>query len=316
MNLEKSRKIKLLQAAFGQVNLEPGEFNLHLRCPACNDSREEKKKLYVRLENGWYNCWVCGLSGKNISRLFYKYARNYAEQSLEIFKVEKQVEISVPQQEIVELPDDVGLVIEKKNDPDSREIVKYLRNRGLSTLDMYRWRVCSSSRRDFRRKAIFPSFDANGKLNYYTARSIDDVKFKYTNAKIPKNKVIFNELDLDWTQPIFLVEGVFDAIKCPDNTAIALGSILSRNSELFKKLYANKTTVVVAFDADAEDKAHATCRLLSGAGCKVYKVSIHGDDLGSRTKEDAKNVLSTARPWTTMDILANKISKIRSGSIL
>ena len=317
MNLEKSRKVKLLQVAFGHGELEPTETNFHLRCPICKDPREEKKKLFVRLEDGWFNCWVCGFSGKSISKLFYKYARNYVDQCHEVFGTEKiKKVVALPQEEIVELPDDVGLVVEKKNDPDSREIVRYLRDRGLTTLDMYRWRICSSSKREFRRKAIFPSFDASGKLNYYTARAIDDVKFRYTNSKTPRNKVIFNEVDLDWTQPIFLVEGIFDAIKCPDNTAIALGSVLSKQSELFKKLYLHKSTVIVAFDSDAEDKAHMTCRLLSSAGCPVYKVTVHGDDLGSRSKEEAKNILSTAKPWTTMDILSNKISKIRSGSLL
>lgn len=316
MNLEKSRKVKLLQAAFGQGVIESNEVNLLLRCPVCKDRREEKKKLFVRLEDGWFNCWVCGFSGKNISKLFYKHARNYVDQCNEVFGIEKKKVIQVPQEEIVELPEDACLAVEKKNDPDAREVVKYLRDRGLTTLDMYRWRICVSSKREFRRKAIFPSFDATGKLNYYTARAIDDVKFKYTNSKASKTKIIFNEMDLDWTQPIFLVEGVFDAVKCPDNTAIALGSTLSRQSELFKKLYFHKSTVVVAFDSDAEDKAHSVCRTLSSAGCQVYKVTVYGEDLGSRTKEDVNKILSSAKLWSTMDILTNKISKIRSGSIL
>lgn len=318
MNLERSRKVKLLQEAFGQGDLEHSEKNIHLRCPSCNDSRQDKKKLCVLLESGWYNCWVCNFSGKNISSLFYKFAPKYVSQCIEIFGVEnKKTVLNLDEQEIVvELPDDIGLVVDKLHDPDTRDIVRYLKSRGMSAVDMYRWRVCSSNRFDLRRKAIFPSFDANGKLNYYVARAIDETKFKYNNAKIPKIKVIFNEIDLDWKEPVFLVEGVFDAIKCPDNTAVALGSTLPKNSELFKKLHVNKSTVIVAFDADAEDKAHTVCKSLASAGCKVLKVSITGDDLGSRTKEEAKKILSTAKLWTTMEILSNKISKIRSGSIL
>ena len=318
MNLERSRKVKLLQEAFGPGDLESSEKNIHLCCPSCNESRKEKKKLCVLLESGWYNCWVCNFSGKNITSLFYKYAPKYVSQCAEIFGVEKkrkQVN-EEEQQMLVELPDDIKLVIENLHDPDTRDIARYLKSRGMTALDMYRWRVCSSSRFDLRRKAIFPSFDSTGKLNYYVARAIDETKFKYNNAKVPKSKVIFNELDLVWTEPVILVEGVFDAVKCPDNTAVALGSTLPKSSELFKKLHANKSTVIVAFDADAEDKSHAVCRTLSGAGCRVFKVSIAGDDLGSRSKEEAKKVLSTAKPWSTIEILSNKISKIRSGSIL
>ena len=317
MNLKKSRKIKLLEAALGESSLEPSEENLHLCCPVCNDTRRSKKKLYVSLETGWYNCWVCNTSGKNINFLFRKHAPQYLAQCQELFPNNAKLSQEIIEEKIiVELPRDISLVANREKDPDARHVYRYLQSRGMTRLDMYRWRVCTSQEFYFRRKAIFPSYDHDGNLNYYIARSIDQTKFKYHNAKVPKSRVIFNEMDLDWKEPIILVEGVFDAVKCPDNTAIALGSTLSKDSLLFKKLSQNRCIVIVAFDEDADMKSHDVCKKLHRAGCTVYRVSVRENDLGSMTKESAVSILKTAVPWSQISLLSHKISSIKSGSIL
>ena len=42
---------------------------------------------------------------------------------------------------------------------------------------------------------LIPSFDSSGNLNYYVARSIDDLgSFRYKNAKVPKENVIFKQI--------------------------------------------------------------------------------------------------------------------------
>ena len=316
MNLEKSKKIKLIESAFGSGHLETDEKNIHVSCPECKDSRKDKKKLYISLETGWYNCWVCNISGKKVSYLFRKYASKYYNQCQLVFGSD-QLYHTVPEPEaVVEFPDDSKLVANFSSDPDARDIYSYLRKRGLSRLDMLRWRVCFSSEFLYRRKAIFPSFDAEGKINYFVARSIDETKFKYNNAKVPKSGIVFNEIDMDWSQPVILVEGVFDAVKCPDNTAIALGSTLPKNSLLYHRLVKNQCSVVVCFDEDAEGKSHDVCKKLKKAGCRVYKVSPKGCDLGDRSKSGALSLIGSAVPWTEEARISHKISRMKSGSII
>ena len=316
MNLEKSKKIRLIESAFGKSYLEAGEENIHVSCPECNDHREAKKKLYIAIETGWYNCWVCSISGKNINFLFRKYASKYAKKCQELYpSSDVRVEVK-KEEEAVSLPEDVRLVSRNSRDPDVRAVYTYLRNRGLTQADILRWRVCTSNEFGFRRKSIFPSFDSDGKLNYYVARSIDEIKFKYKNAKISKSTIVFNEIDIDWTQPVILVEGVFDAVKCPDNTVIALGSSLSKKSKLYRAMAKNKSTVIVCFDEDAEQKSHRVCKALMAAGCSVFKTTVKGRDLGDRTKEEVRKVLSKARPWRKEEMLNHKISCIKSGSVL
>jgi DNA primase len=319
VGLEISKKTALFEAAFGSGYMETGKVNFHVSCPSCKDGRKNKKKLYIELATGWYHCWVCGTSGKNINFLFRKFAKNYAPRCAQLFHEDRSYTDQQALEEIIlppELPEDSVLLMSAKNDPDANDVKRYLKARGLTKMDMYRWRICVSNEFKFRRKAIFPSFTASGQLNYYTARCIDETKFKYKNADVPKRTVIFNEFDINWDEPIILVEGVFDAVKCPENTVPVLGSSLASGSNLFMRLKQHESTVIVAFDEDAESRIHDVCRRLSLAGCSVYNLTIKGNDLGSRTKSDVRDILATTARWTPVSFLNHKISKIKSGSIL
>ena len=318
MSIERSKRIKLLRSAFGLGSLESSGKNIAFWCPNCKESKRDKKKLVVHLETGWYHCWVCNLSGKNPVYLFRKFAKKYVDKCVEVFDC-RPIGSKTPADDVdtqqLDFPDDARLVVESR-DPDAREVFSYLKKRGMSTLDMYRWRVCFSNEFRLRRRAIFPSFDIDGKVNYYVARSIDDSFYKYNNAKVPKSSIIFNEVDIDWSQPVILVEGIFDAVKCPDNTVPVLGSSLPKKSLLFKMLSRNQSTVIVAFDEDAEMKAHRVCSILSKAGCDVFKTDILDGDLGSRSKTSALEALTTARRWSPDSRISYKISSIKSGSVL
>ena len=78
----------------------------------------------------------------------------------------------------------------------------------------------------------------------------------------------------------------------------------------------NRSTVIVAFDSDAELKAHKACRLLLQAGCDVYKSTVLNGDLGSKSKKDARKTLQNTQRWTDDSMLSHKIMSIKSGSIL
>lgn len=314
-----SQKLKALQKYFGKAS--SGGDEVAFCCPSCKETRQEKKKLIVRLVDGWYHCWVCGLSGKS----FYTLLRKMAPQALQDPAIESFVEkhndaMLVHEEEKnheVTLPKDLFLVgLEDTSDPDICAVHRYLENRGLTKNDMLRWRIAATKSGLLKRKAIIPSFDEKGELNYYVARSIDDSKFKYKNSTRPKNEIIFNEIDIDWKKPIVLVEGVFDAIMCPENTIPVLGSDLSRDSTLFRKLWENGCQVTVAFDPDLKEKSHKVCKQLANAGLEVMQVwAPDGKDFGSMSKKDVKNVLQSARTWSKEERLFFKIRNITSGSM-
>ena len=318
MIVTNTQKLKALEKYLGKASTGKSP-EAAFRCPVCKDSRKDKLKLIVRFD-GWYHCWTCGLSGKS----FYSLMRKAAPKSLSdpsvsfLFdNVRKESKVVEAEAEKFKLPDELYLVgTEESHDPDVAAVRRYLEGRGLTKSDMLRWRISATKSGGFRRKAIIPSFDADGEPNYFIARAIDDGKFKYQNSKRPKVEIIFNEVDIDWTQPVTLVEGVFDAIKCPENTIPVLGSSLPKDSELFRMLWRNNCKVTVAFDPDLKEKSHKVCAELASVGLDVMQAwAPDGKDFGEMSKEEVSEVLKSAQPWAKESRLFFRIKNINSGSL-
>ena len=309
----------LVDLAFGSGILSRDGVNYAIRCPACNDSRKGKKKLIVRLDDTRYHCWVCGLKGSSIKSLVTKFRPDLAEKVKGVAFKGANKPLQEVRYEQVKLPDNFEVLgVTNNRDPDIVATKKYLMRRGLTERDIMRWRVLGSPVGSFRRRAIIPSFDSDGSLNYFVARAIDvTTVLRYKNPKVPREDVIFNEIDINWCKPITLVEGVFDAIKCPENTIPLLGSSLSKKSRLFKKIAEHQSKCVVALDPDLRMKAFKLANLLKGAGCQVDIIfAPDGKDFGDLTKHQVTTIISNSQPYTDMMRISYKISKMHTGSII
>lgn len=323
--VDNTRKVRLLSRAFGTGILSRDGLDINVQCPKCKRNGKKKKKLSVRLSDGVYHCWVCELKGKNIDYLFREYAPSHLDESRSIgFSrhethhsnredvTEINLEIQAPPGFVL-LGSRSGII-----DPDINDVFKYCRSRGLSLRDMWYFKLGTCRRGKFRRRVIFPSFDAEGHLNYYTARAIDNSKtIKYLNAKVPKKSVIFNEINIDWTKTLTLVEGPFDLTKTSGNVTCILGSYLSPESNLFRQIARSGTPINLALDFDARAKTHEIAKSLYQYGIDVQIVSVpSGRDIGDMTKIEYKQIIESAAPWRQSDRLLHLISNIRSGSIL
>ena len=176
--------------------------------------------------------------------------------------------------------------------------------------------TCASGR--FRRRVIFPSFNDDGTLNYYTARSIDqDTKMKYINASVPKKTVLFNDINIDWSRPLTLVEGPFDLTKSTYNSTCLLGSHLPEDGILFNKIVKNKTPINLALDPDAIQKSHNIAKLLFSYDVNVKIVNVpKGKDVGDMTRKSFTTLVERSTPWRSDDRLKVLISKIKTGSVI
>ena len=316
MNFNVTKVRSLLDISFGRGRASRDGINYELPCPSCDDRRSEKKKLIVRLDDFRYHCWVCGIKGKDIWRLVQKIKPQLADQLPKGIKKITQVS-NVEYEESIELPAHLVPVFWPSKDPDVVAVKNYLIKRGLSIENIARWRVMTSKTGRFRRHAVIPSFDLDGNVNYYLGRAIDDVTMKYRNAKISKKNVIFNEADIDWTRPITLVEGVFDAIKCPENTIPILGSSLAKSSRLYQKIVAKQSNVIISLDPDLKTKAYDLAERLLTDGCTVFVTfAPPGKDLGDLSFKAAKRIIDTSTRYTSYVRLTHKIGSISSGSLV
>ena len=143
------------------------------------------------------------------------------------------------------------------------------------------------------------------------------VKPKYRNASNKKNDIVFNEIDIDWSRPIVLVEGVFDAFKAPENTIPLLGSSLSKSSLLYEKIVSNQCEVFLSLDPDMKNKAYEIAKNLSKMGCPVYiSFAEKEKDLGQMSKKEIRKLLDSSLAYRGSSELYYKIGKIRSGSVI
>ena len=281
-------KTSLLSSALGEYRRSGDE--LLFFCPFC---QHHKRKLSVNLKTNNYKCWVCDERGKNVRRLLK--TRLTHSQLYEWDKLNNVVDLTqlddnifqeqiVTLEEVIQLPEEFVSLANKNLPLSSKFAMRYLLDRGYTKEDIVMWKVGYCSNGEYEGRVIVPSFNDNGDINYFVARSYADKFPKYMNPKVSKD-IVFNELYLDWNKDIILVEGVFDAMKAK-NAVPLLGSTLNQKSNLFKKIVYYEPDVYIALDPDAEKKASQLIENLIQYDLNLYKIDVSGfGDVGEMTKE-------------------------------
>jgi DNA primase len=305
---------KHLDDTFGCGQLSRDGVNYAVPCPFCKDGRKDKRKLVIHLRELKYHCWVCESKGANAIKLL---SRHRPDLNLIPEEHRSKAAEETNDEQPFSLPQGMVPLYAPSKDPDVHAALRYLESRKVQEEDVRRWRLHTHSRGFLRRHIVFPSFDSEGNPNYFVGRAIDDVDFKYRNARVPKKSVIFNEIDIDWRSTVILVEGVFDALKCPENTISILGSTIPRDGLLYSRLMEHQSDVIVALDPDLPDKTHRICKDLESAGCSIrYCFAPKGRDFGSMTKEEVARTIEKSKRYDYNARINHKINTIRSGSII
>jgi DNA primase len=131
------------------------------------------------------------------------------------------------------------------------EAYRYLTSRGITDEIIEKYQIGYTVTGDFAYRIIVPSFNKNGVLNYFVARSWVPKKMKYKNPTAAKDEIIFNESRIDWFKDVYLVEGVFDSFFL-DNSIVMLGKKMS--PLLFETLYEKVLgNIIICVDGDAWD---------------------------------------------------------------
>jgi len=285
MNNQQAKKI--LYETFGNYGDKGSE--LLFRCPACD---HHKRKLSVNLDKNAFKCWVCDYRGRNIRHLVRRFGSYRQLQKWDEISGRTNlsgfddlfVDPSVrDEREKLDLPVEFETLTSPKVPASGVYAYKYLMSRGLTHADIVRWKIGYCFSGEYRNRVVIPSFDDNGDVNYFIARSYNEDSYKYKNPKASKN-VVFNELYVDWGADLILVEGAFDAIIAGNGVPI-LGSTLRTDSRLIQKIVYNDTPVYMALDPDAANKERKIIKTLLKYDVELYKIDISGyDDVGSMTK--------------------------------
>lgn len=253
--------------------------NYAFNCPKCN---HHKPKLEVNLhtdENGQnpFECWVCGFKGRTIKSLL-KQLQVPAEQAYEILKyVRKGDEVGYAPTSTVELPKEFQSLYEATTTSIiANKVRSYLYKRGFTDRDFLKYNIGYCTSGQYTGRIIIPSYGENNQLNFFVARTFEDAYHKYRNPECSKDIIGFENL-INWSQPIILVEGVFDAIAVKRNAVPILGKSLSK--ALIKKIVSSTVEdIYIALDRDALKKALQYVEQFLNMGKKVYLVDMQDKD--------------------------------------
>ena len=253
--------------------------NYAFHCPFCN---HRKPKLEINMatneqgQNPW-ECWVCQTRGRTIRSLL-KQLKTPRDQAAEILKyLPKGSQIEYKQLSIIELPKEYQPLYSASTTSVIANLVKkYLYDRGLSDNDFIKYGIGYCTSGEYGGRVIIPSYSASNQLNYFVARSFDGNYFKYKNPEASKDIIFFENL-INWSQPIILCEGAFDAIAIKRNAIPILGKNISQS--LYKKILTSPLTdIYIALDADAQDRALEIAEKFLNQGKKVFLVDMKDKD--------------------------------------
>jgi hypothetical protein len=281
--------------------------NQAYHCPKCNST---KLKLEINFDESsthyqHFGCWVCGFKGKSILSLF-KTIQAPPEKIIELrpfIKNKKQTHhLDKIENKILSLPSEFKTFQIETKDIIYKHALSYLKSRGITKYDILKYNIGYCDRGEYKNMIIIPSYDKEGKLNYFTARSFEKNSYiKYKNPDVSRDIIPF-ELFINWDLPIILCEGPFDAIAIKRNVIPLLGKNIQPT--LMKQLIkSNVKTIYIALDQDALKQALEFCELLINEGKEVYLVEINGKDFSEIGFKESLNVLHNVVPLNFKSLL-------------
>ena len=259
-------------------------------CPSCD---HRKRKFSVNLDKNVYKCWICDYRGRNIRRLIRRFGSFQQLQKWDAISDRSDLErfndlfverVSGEDKTKVELPEEFASLTVEHIPATGRAALRYLQSRDITKEDIVRWKIGYCFSGEYRNRIIIPSFDDDGDCSYFIARSYTGDPYKYKNPRVPKSAV-FNELFINWSEDLIIVEGVFDALIAGNSVPI-LGSTLRSDSELIRKIVLNDTPIYIALDPDARKKENRIIQMLLKYDIEMYKIDVSGyEDVGSMPRE-------------------------------
>jgi DNA primase len=286
--------------------------NQSYTCPFCHHHKPKLEVNFTENKEGinQWACWACGKKGKTIRSLF-KQVEVDASYFHELSKLVKNVsrdDIGEVKHSILELPKEFKTFLNNK-DIIAKHALSYLKDRDITKQDILKYNIGYCDSGQYAKMIVIPSYDANGKLNYYTARSFEkDPYTKYRNPETSRDIIPF-ELFINWDLPIILCEGPFDAMAIKRNAVPLFGKNIQ--SSLMKKLVESKVQkIYIALDNDAVKQALKFCEQLLDVGKEIYLVELQGKDPSEMGFEHFTKLIQNTQPLTQYKLMEKKLSII------
>lgn len=285
--------------------------NIAYHCPYCNHRKPKLEVNFSENKKGYnpWHCWVCNKKGSRISTLFKK-VKAKKEVFDSLFKLigsETEREVTIEYKEL-KLPEEFKTFDNiTKSNLEGRKALHYLKSRNITLSDIKKYNIGYCSYGDYKNHIIIPSYDSEGNLNYFTARSFEPNPYnKYRNPDTSRDIIPF-ELFINWNLPIILCEGPFDAIAIKRNVIPLMGNSITNS--LMKKIVTSKVKqVYIALDRDALKLALKHAEYLINEGKEVYFVDLQDKDPSEMGFTQFTNTIQNTSPLNEYTLMEKKLS--------
>ena len=269
-----------------------------------------KPKLQINVRTQKWHCWVSNVGGRTLFQLFKKVSASHQhfDELRELVgdspRYKKKTDTKADK--VVQLPNEYKPLWNGGDSIVKRHALSYLYKRGITDSDILKYNIGYCDEGLYSNRIIIPSYDEDGKLNYFIARDIfPNSNMKYKNPPMSKDTVVF-ELFINWNEPIVLVEGSFDAIAVRKNVIPLLGKFPSKS--LVKKLVTKKVKkVYVALDTDAKKDAAKLVKFLMDSGIEAYLLSMKEKLKSTKDLYMIDKRISKTEQSTFTDIIKGKL---------
>ena len=302
--------INILDITLGVGSSLKGNEQAH-HCPFCN---HHKKKLQVNLDTQRWHCWVCDSKGRSIQSLLRKLNVDirdlnrlkdiYGEDDYTL--VEKDEYVAK-----LQLPSEFKQLHFKPKgfNPEYNQAINYLKERGITQADIVKYNIGYCSEGLYFGRVIVPSYDENGDLNYFVARSYyKEERMKYKNPPVNRDVIVFDN-QINWNEPIILCEGVFDSFSIKRNCIPLLGKfLLSKLKNKIIEKGVKEVTIMLDSDAIADSTKHTDYFLKNGI--KVRNIIPTDKDAGEMGFKKVNELLKGAKQTGWDDLVLSKLNNI------
>ena len=298
---------ELLSSVLGEYESK-SKGNLAFTCPFC---KHYKKKLEIHLDRQQWNCWVCGTKGRsifslfkrlNVSKVHFIRLNDISPSKYQQIKEDDDHPISI------KLPDEyVPLWVDKPRNFYYNTCKKYLINRRINESDILKYRLGYCEGGTYDGMIIIPNYNKQGKLTYFTNRSfLQGNNKKFINPPMNRNVIGF-ELQLNWDEPLTIVESGLDAIVIRNNATPLYGKIISEQLKL--AILENEVKHInICLDPDAVKEAFKHSEYFISNGININFVKLpEGDDPSTLGYDLTWKLINSSKQLSSSDLFTQKI---------
>ena len=270
--------------------------------------QHHKPKLQVNVQTGKWHCWVSNQGGHNLFQLLKQVGAPrelYKELSDTLGTTYYTSEKKDDKQVTLNLPKEAKPLWNGGDSVQKLHALKFIYERGLDMSDVIRYNLHYCLNGIYQNRIIIPSYDSNGQLNYFVGRDFYKGGMKYKNLPVPKDIIGF-DLYVNWSEPIILCEGVFDAMAIKNNSIHLFGKTVL--PKLYKKIVENRVShVTICLDDDAfKDSIEMASKFMDN-GIEVNFVKLKGKDPSDLGYKNMINQLDTSTGMNFKELMRMKI---------